>query len=143
MQPEVAVPAAPVESKVPIAEEEPLAEVPAQPEREQPQRQRQERVKKNGLKRPATAVMVRSNEVVAEPADGALGAAVAVEALPAAPVPAEADGGYLAGPSGKRFRKSTVDQQSTLGCSKCVMAKNGCARCIEIHRMWKDRNNVA
>lgn len=102
----------------------------------EPQEPRQ-RKKRTGLKRPAAAV-----EESRDPTNGDQSEAPApVVAEP--PAPDSSSSGYVLAPSGKRYRQSTVDTQTTLGCSKCVMAKNGCRRCIEIHNLWKAQNNVS
>ena len=46
-------------------------------------------------------------------------------------------------PEGKRYRQSTVDQQSRLGCNKCKFAVGGCRRCKDIHEVWKSQHPAA
>ena len=55
---------------------------------------------------------------------------------PAAKAPAVGPG---AAPAAKRcnYSQKTIDQQKKLGCSKCKNAPKGCARCREIHELWK------
>ena len=69
-------------------------------------------------------------------------------AAPAAEVADPANGrrrlaNFVAGPSGKRYRQSTVDQQSQLGCNKCKFAVGGCSRCKDIHEAWKSQHPAA
>ena len=122
-------PAAPAE----IPEGDDGAEAPRRPPR-----------KKRGiLQRPAAAVE-SSDAAQSQPAVMRRPAAAAADLdadardAEAPPVPVAP----LAAPSGKRYRESTIDQQSSLGCSKCKYQAQGCKRCIEIHNLWKAKNAV-
>lgn len=125
--------AAPANPAAPAEIPEVDAEAPRRPPR-----------KKRGiLQRPAAAV--ESSDAAQSSQPAVIGRPAAAADLDAEARDAEAPPvpvAPLAAPSGKRYRESTIDQQSSLGCSKCKYQAQGCARCIEIHNLWKAKNAV-
>ena len=101
----------------------PAPEIPEQP----PQKTKRQRM----MRRPAAAV---ESSDAAQPAAAAAALERDVEAPPVPAVDLA-----VAAPSGKHYRESTINLQSSLG-SKCKYAAKGCKRCIEIHNLWKARN---
>eukprot|EP00435_Cladocopium_sp_Y103_P056732 s693_g19.t1 len=90
---------------------------------------------KRGLKRPAAARPPAPPPPPPAEADAA-----------PAPPPAGADAGADPGPDGVRrvrYKQSTIDKQTTLGCSKCTNSPIGCKRCREIHELWKAQQGQA
>lgn len=110
---------------VPLEEEQVLFEDPAPAHPEAPPSPHDEPVPSR--KRPAAS----QGSVMRRPAG-------AKAAPKSASVPAAGD---RPAPKAKvSYRQSTIDQQSSLGCSKCWHASAGCARCREIHQLWKEQN---
>lgn len=87
---------------------------------------------KRGLKRPAAA-----------PPRGP-----AAKAAAAAPEPGQPSGEAPAAPgegeagAAPRYRQSTIDKQSKLGCNKCKYAVSGCTRCKEIHSLYRAQHGL-
>ena len=156
---EVGVPAAPPDGEVPealangdanVPPPAPLAAVPppAPLARRSPQVPKAKA--KRGLKRPAAAGPSAAAAPAAGPGPGADAEAgpaarpvADAEAAPAARPGADADARAPAADPGAdgdrrvRYRQSTINKQTTLGCSKCCNSPIGCRRCREIHELWK------
>lgn len=92
----------------------------------------EERLDPPSKKRPAAAqaeAVFRRPASAKAPKAAAKAAPKAVAAVPPAAAKAKVS-----------YRQSTIDQQSQLGRSKCWYASAGCARCREIHKLWKEQN---